>query len=182
MPKILLGILIGVAACGLSAAAIFAWSATRAPDLLVTVEGPNGEWFALFAEYPAGDYDPSWHIYRFPSEAAFLSTPVKSGFGNGAIIETYEEGGDHDGDASLEILSDRYLVFSKAGMFHALYDTRCEQSLFSDSSPWNSARSAFGDDRRVDDPEWPRFYLQWKLANLHEPIRMAIATAKPCAA
>ncbi|MEZ4278483.1 MAG: hypothetical protein R3F21_02560 [Myxococcota bacterium] len=182
MAKLLSGVLIGILLCGLAFASLFFWGVYQPLQLIAKAQGPNGEWFGVFADYPAGDYDPSWHIYRFSSLDELESAKIENVFGKGALLETYEEGGDHDEDATIEVVNDRFLVFSKAGMFHALYDLRCDRVVVEDGSPWNSAWEHFGQDRKLDDPEWPRFYLQWKLDHLHRPIAAAIAANKRCAA
>jgi hypothetical protein len=110
------------------------------PEQLAAVEGPHGEWYALYAEYPVGDYDPSWHVYRFANREAFSSARVRRGFNEGALFETYEEAGDHDEDANLEILKGRFLVFSKAGLFHSLYDIECDRLLINEEDPFHERR------------------------------------------
>lgn len=182
MAKVLAGVVLGILLCGLAFVALLAWDFNRPLQMIAKAEGPNGEWFGVFADYPVGDYDPSWHIYRFKSLSELESAKITNQFGDGALLETYEEGGDHDEDATIEVLDGRFLVFSKAGLFHGLYDLQCARVVVDDSSPWNSAWDRFGQNRELDDPEWPRFYLQWKLENLHLPIAKYIAEKPRCAA
>ncbi len=181
MSRLLVGVLIGVALV-LATCGVFAVrNQFGPPERLAAVEGPHGEWYALYAHYPLGDYDPSWHVYRFADDEDLSSARVHQGFGKGALFETYEEAGDHDEDATLEIFGGRFLIFSKAGLFHSLYDIECGRLVINEQSPFHRASQSDRDKSHVGNPEWPRFYLQWKLEHLHRPIESAIATAPSCA-
>jgi len=123
----------------------------------------------MYAEYPLGEYDPSWHVYGFDSKAVMDMNTVRRGMGRGALLETYEEGGDHDTDATLEIVKDRYVVFAKAGLYHGLYDIFCQRPIVNVVDPWHEALSTWRST--TTNPAWPRYYLNWKLTHLDKPIR-----------
>jgi hypothetical protein len=181
LSRLLIGALIGATAVLATCGVLAVRGQFGPPEQLAEVEGPHGEWYALYGEYPAGDYDPSWHVYRFPNREAFSSARVQRGFDKGALFETYEEAGDHDEDATLEVLDGRFLIFSKAGLFHSLYDIECNRLLINEESPFHAASQASGGITHIGNPEWPRFYLQWKLEHLHRPIESAIAAKARCA-
>jgi len=103
-------------------------------------------------------------------------------FNHHALFENYEEAGDHDERATLEIRDGRYLVFSRAGLYHALYDILCDRLLVNEQSPFHAAREATGAPSDINSPEWPRFYLQWKLTHLHQPIAQAMDEPRACEA
>jgi hypothetical protein len=174
-----IGALIGATAVLAMCGILFVKDQFDAPERLAQVEGPAGEWYALYAEYPVGDYDPSWHVYRFANHEALAAAQVQRGFDKGALFETYEEGGDHDEDATLEVFDGRFLVLSKAGLFHSLYDIECNRLVINDESPFDAAWQAAGEIPH-DSPSWARFYLQWKLDHLHRPIEAIIAAKARC--
>jgi hypothetical protein len=178
MPRFLVGALLGALAVLATCALLALKDQVGSPERLVEVQGPHGEWYALYAEYPLGDYDPSWHVYRFATRAALDSAHVERGFNKGALFETYEESGDHDEDAVLEVLDGRFLVFSKAGIFHSLFDIECKRLLVHEEDPYHAATSG---GMSAATPGWPRFYLKSKLEHLQQPIERAIQAKARCA-
>jgi hypothetical protein len=56
----------------------------------------------------------------------------------GVLFWNYSEAGDHSDDPKIEFLKERYLVFSRGGAYHSLYDIKKRQVLVNDESPWAS--------------------------------------------
>ena len=162
----MLGALLAVLA-GVGALALGAWyAATRAPTLVAHEQAVDGTVFAMYAHDPAfSDYDPAWFVYEFPSLETMEHATVTSEFDSGALFETYEEGGDHNSDETLEIVAERFVVVSRAGILHSLYDRSCRELLVHEESPWHAADLA-----GVELAKRARPYLEWKLSHLHRPI------------
>ena len=155
------------------------WAGTQPPTLVAQAQAADGTVFALYVSHPAfGDYDPKWLVYEFPSLEVMERASISSEWRSGALFETYEEGGDHNSAETLEIVSDRFVVVSRAGILHSLYDRSCRDLLVHEESPWHAANLS-----DLEREKRARAYLEWKLTHLHRRIEALLQNPpKRCAA
>lgn len=174
---VLAAVLVGLAAFGLSIYSAFTYK-----HFMSALPSPDGKsWFALFGD-SAGFGDLSWHVYELPQGVEPDAVDIRSGFGLGALFENYSEAGNHTSDPKLQVIGGRYLVFSRGGLYHSLYDILTHQVLINIESPWNAFLDS---DYYRQLPGEPNFSEQaphierWKRATLHDPIEEAIQMNLP---
>lgn len=134
-------------------------------------------YFALFAD-SAGFGDPSWHLYRFPKNSNVEKMKIHRGEDNlKAIFWNYSEGGDQIENPKIELVHDRYIVFSRGGLYHSLYDIQDNKVLVNEESPYHGL--VYSDEFEKITPrpsmkETERMLKVWKIKKLHDPIEKII--------
>jgi hypothetical protein len=134
-------------------------------------------WFALFAD-SAGFGDPSWHLYRFPATTDVEKVQIERGLTDpDEIFWNYSEGGDQTDNPRISLVRDRYIVFTRGGLHHSLYDIHDDKVLVNTESPYHGL--VYSDDFEKLDPRPPmeeteRMIKEWKIKNLHTPIQKII--------
>jgi hypothetical protein len=124
-------VLIGVAVFDL-------WYENDYKSEIQTIGIPNQNIRFVLLTDIAGFEDRAWYVYQVPV-GADLTKRMQTGHNTeGALFWNYSEAGDHYDNPKIEIFKDRYLVFSRGGLFHSLYDLRQKTVLVNDESPWNS--------------------------------------------
>ena len=138
------------------------------------IKTPDGKyWIALFTDY-AGIGDPSWHVYRFDINDNVENKKLpRHKFDDGAIFWNYSEAGDDTDGASISIVKDRYILFTRGGIYYSLYDLQNNKVLINDESPWHAFIDSdefkqLPKDLKLKD-QYP-FYHKWAYKYLHLPI------------
>lgn len=145
---------------------------------LQKIESPDGKtWFALFVD-SAGFGDPAWYLYRFPVTTDVESIQIERGTSDpGIIFWNYSEGGDHTDNPAIQLVQDRYIVFTRGGLHHSLYDIHENKALVNNTSPYHALIYSDEYEEIVPRPsmeERKRMLAEWKIKNLHDPIRKII--------
>lgn len=122
----------------------------------------------------SGFGDRAWYVYQLPIGAS-LTEKIKSGRDReGVLFWNYSEAGDHSDSPKIEVQNDQYLVFSRGGLYHSLYDYRNEKVIVNDESPWHSymiseeANSSSGS--QVLSEEMHEGMETWVRKSLHSKI------------
>lgn len=86
----------------------------------------------------SGFGDRAWYVYQLPAGAG-LTRKMKAGHDTeGVLFWNYTEAGDHSENPKIEVLKTKYLVFSRGGFYHSLYNIETQEVLINDESPWGS--------------------------------------------
>lgn len=135
------------------------------------VEMPDGSVFALY-EDGAGAGDLAFSVCRLRGDASWWEARLRSGKRAPCeVLWNYSEAGHDTDGARIDVVSGRYLVMSRGGLYYGLYDIREDRSLSDVASPWHSflesrsAATASG-DKMPDDIA----YRAWARGNIHGPI------------
>lgn len=161
------------------------WYQNNYKSLLQTLESPDYNiQFVLLTEI-AGFEDRSWYVYQLPVGAG-VTKQMKTGHNReGALFWNYSEGGDHYDDPKIEIRKKKYLVFSRGGFYHSLYDIEKKQVLVNDFSPWGSYKSS-EEGKKFSGVRYTKEVLaamekgmdDWVQKNLHSKIEKILSNAK----
>jgi len=179
MRRIVTGILLAAFLCGCGEMGEI--EIKVGPDHKVFVQklkSPDDKtWFALFAD-SAGFGDPSWHLYRFPATTDVENVQIERGINDSdAIFWNYSEGGDQTENPTIQLVQTRYIVFTRGGLHHSLYDIHEDKVLVNNTSPYHGL--VYSEEFEKIDPRPPmeeteRMIKEWKIKNLHDPIRKIV--------
>lgn len=88
------------------------------------------------------------------------------------ILSNYEEGCSFSDNENIEIINNKYLVFSRGGLYFALYDLVADSAVVNDYSPWHGWAETYsrGPDYRTNRELEKQSYKVWIERNLQEPI------------
>gem|GEM_PF-3172278 len=170
MRKWLKQVLIGLGvAAGLLVAAVFLliglFIYEQRTEVLQTVEVPSAEAQFVLTTRLAGIGDRGWAVYRQPLGGSAKAAARGNENYSGSLFWNYTESGDHSENAHLDVVGDRYLVFSRGGFRYSLYDIIADTVLVNEVSPWgqldHTSRGAptdlSADKARMD--RWVRDHL-----------------------
>jgi len=175
--RIVIGIVLGGLLSLSGYVAHIAYDDWSQPTLEHFVYDPVGlHWYGLWSNRSNGSYEPSWHIYKFPVSISPEEAKVNqshngsdalgnSSRGGELLFGNWAEGGDHSQDAFLEVRDERFLVFSRGGLYHSLYDLLCGGVLINEENPWHRANYSGASREQL-----LHILTQWKLSNLHGAV------------
>ena len=122
----------------------------------------------------SGFGDQAWYVYQLPIGVS-LTEQMKSGHDReGSLFWNYSEAGDHSDSPKIEVQNDQYLVFSRGGLYHSLYNYRRAKVIVNDESPWHSymmseeTNNSSGNQELSE--EMHRGMEAWVRKNLHSKI------------
>jgi hypothetical protein len=186
MRKWLKRIFIGISAIAICAimligfAAFELWYDNNYKSHIQTVKIPEKNiQFVLLTDI-AGFGDRAWYIYQLPI-GAITTKKMKTGHDTeGVLFWNYSEAGDHYDNPKIFILKNKYLVFSRGGLYHSLYDIENNQVVINDESPWASyiqeeSTNKSGSFR--NDVEMKERMNAWVKKNLHIKIEKILSKA-----
>ncbi len=138
--------------------------------------------FVLYHDY-SGFGDPAWYVLRvdateqpdtlqIPRAYTNESTAEERAWMEKTLMWNWSEAGHHTKDPHIELLKNRYLVFVRGDLYHALYDIEENKTHVSDESPWHSwvySRDDEDRERPVGDSEESVAMEQWTRKTLHDP-------------
>ncbi|MDH5764360.1 MAG: hypothetical protein OEZ51_15450 [Nitrospinota bacterium] len=188
MKKWLKRILAGIGIVALAVLALIGyvafdfWYQNNYKSLLQTLESADYKvQFVLLTDI-AGFGDPAWYVYQLPIEAD-ITKQMKTGHNKeGVLFWNYSEGGDHSDNSKIEIKKKKYLVFSRGGFYHSLYDIKSKRVLINDESPWNSFNSSKESKHKsgikLTKEKFAEAMDNWVQKNLHSKIEKILNDAK----
>lgn len=162
--------LVGVVLIG--ANGFFFWysNAYKTTIQIVTVPSINRQ-FILLTDL-AGFDDRSWYVYESALGAPLTEEQRKGHNDEGALFWNYSEAGEHKDNPRLRMEGERFLVFSRGGLDHSLYDLRAKQVLINEISPWGAAVGK--PDLNLTHEAEMAVVETWVRENLHERIQSHI--------
>ncbi len=180
MRKWLKRILLGVGAIVMVAIALIAvfafnnWYHNNYKSLIQTLEFPTVKTKFILLTDISGFEDRAWYVYQLPINTE-ITKQMKTGHDSeGTLFWNYSEAGDHYDNPKIEIRNGKYLVFSRGGLFHSLYDIGKGQVIVNEESPWNSFMSSQEKGSQSSNslkPETEKRKMdEWVRNNLHLKI------------
>lgn len=129
--------------------------------------------YLLFTDL-AGFVDRSWYIYEIPSESGISKEMHKAHNKKNVLFWNYSEAGNNTEDPILEVVNEKYLVFSRGNFYHSLYDIEKKQVLFNHESPWaefiqSDQYKLFGE--KADHEQLMELMDKWVNKNIHFKIQ-----------
>ncbi|HEY9898758.1 MAG TPA: hypothetical protein V6D00_06215 [Pantanalinema sp.] len=135
---------------------------------LLRVAAPDGTHEFVLLSDSADFGDPAWYVYELERGQRLPSFAREAHNTDGVLFWNYSEDGGYTDDPHLEIRDRRYLVFSRGGRYHGLYDITKRRVLVNEECPWWSYRE-------LPKSEQDR----WVFQNLHAPIHRILSAGKP---
>lgn len=131
MVVLALAVLIGVSVFDL-------WYENNYKSHIQTLELPDQQiQFVLLTDI-SGFGDRAWYVYQLPIRANLTKRMKTSHDTDRVLFWNYSEAGDHDDSPKIEVVKKKYLVFSRGGLYHSLYDIEEKRIVVNDESPWAS--------------------------------------------
>jgi len=129
--------------------------------------------FVLFTDI-SGFGDRAWYVYQLPADGE-ISKGMRTGHDTrGVIFWNYSEAGYHYENPKIEIQSNKFLVFSRGGLYHSLYNIETKEVLVNEESPWGAFLSGLESKNSANkQPNREEEKLQmnsWVKKNLHFKI------------
>lgn len=153
--------------------AIDIWYANAHKSVVQVLESGNGSGKFILMTDLSGAGDQAWYAYRTDVDEEPTDEMQAGRSKDGALFWSYSETGDHASDAKIEIFGDMYLVFSRGGLFHSLYDLESRRVLINETTPWAAFVREIGYETgrsggSRDETRYP--FHKWKVETLHKPI------------
>lgn len=136
--RIFLGVFVLTMIMLVGMAAYDVWHQNRYKTLLQTLPLPAEKVQIVLLTDISGFGDRAWYVYQMPIGARLTNEMLTGHDEHNVLFWNYSEAGDHYDNPKIEMLKDRYLLFSRGGLYHSLYDLRIQKLLVNDESPWNS--------------------------------------------
>lgn len=144
MRKWVVRILVSLGAAALIAAVLVGaavydiWRQNTYKEVIQALEVPSlNNQFVLLTDL-AGLGDRAWYVYQLPLGTTLTKEMKTAHDKTGVLFWNYSEAGDHSDNPKIEIVKERFLVFSRGGLKHSLYDLKTRTVLVNDISPWGS--------------------------------------------
>jgi hypothetical protein len=109
--------------------------------------------------------DRAWYIYSVPTGSPPTDEMLAQDHSAPSLIFSYAESANHCTDEKLEIVMNRYLVFSRGGVRHSLYDLDTDETLFNITGPWWEYPHEEGNRPSVED------FHEWALVAMDQKIK-----------
>lgn len=157
-------------------------------DYIQLVEPSDGKYYyGLYSDFSIGD--PGFLVLKLekknnPKDLKISYCWLHGITGDDAkwmrertVLHNYDEAGQYCNDPKLEIINDRFLVFSRGGYFFGLYDLKISKDTFNIVSPWNEwlEKSGYKNEKYNREKE-KEAYGKWIKQNLDTKIKEYIET------
>lgn len=93
------------------------------------------------------------------------------------ILFNYAEAGFHTSNPKIEIVNNKFLVMSRGGYYHGLYDIEKHEMIYDDGSPWNTWHATLDDSLKHGKYDKQRdkvLFGKWMKDNVHAKIDSVI--------
>jgi len=169
---IFLGVLVVGGLAGIATYNAWYQSTYKSPVQTLEAPGENVQ-FVLLTDV-SGREDRAWYVYQTPIGAE-IDSRVETGHDTkGALFWNHSESGAHQGNPKIEILQGRFLVFSRGGLYHSLYDLRQQAVLVNDPNPWSSFQKSVQAGNQAQPGAAQAAMDAWVRDNLHRKIEAII--------
>lgn len=130
-----LGAVALIAAVLVGAAVYDIWRQNTYKSVIQALEVPSlNNQFVLLTDI-AGFDDRAWYVYQLPLGTTLTKEMKTANDKTGVLFWNYSEAGEHHDNPQIEIVKERFLVFSRGGLKHSLYDLKTRTVLVNDISP-----------------------------------------------
>lgn len=165
-------------------------------DYIEHIESSDGQYnYCLYSD-GIGVGDPGFMVLKIEREVEPEKLKINWSFRNGVseqdtewmlsreILSNYEESSYYASNPKLELIDNRFLVFSRGGYMFGLYDTKLEKDIFNNCCPWNDwvsqnvwAKNGTEYSGKVEKNEESDYGL-WVEKNIHNKIAEYIKVKK----
>lgn len=164
-------------------------------DYYQHIDSPDGKYYyGLYSDFSIGD--PGFLVLKLDKKTnpkdLKVNYSIKSGIaGDDAqwiedrtILSNYDEASQYCKDPKIEIIDNRFLVFSRGGYMFGLYDLQLEKDTFNNCCPWNewASQNVWAEKGTNYKGEIPKDeksdYGLWIEKNIHNKIKVYIANNK----
>jgi len=147
-----------------------------------TLEMPDRKIQFILLTDICGIGDPAWYVYKLPIGADITKRMKTAHDTKNVLFWNYSELGDHCDNPKIEIIREKYLVFTRGGLHHSLYDIDKAEVLINEECPWSASLTegeAKGPSGRPmsNEEEMKRMDV-WVRENLHSKIEKKINDTK----
>jgi hypothetical protein len=142
----------------------------RKKQHVISIETPGGDGFSLYCDF-SGNTVLAWYVYRTSRGSAETADMLEAHNISSALFWSLSMVEPEAGwEGKLELLKDRYLVFSRGGLYHSLYDIKDNRTLVHIAEPHEDYAS-WAEERGMESP-YPtdESYRKWAEETLHKPI------------
>jgi len=169
---VFLGVLVVV---GLVCIAAFnAWYQNTYKSPVQMLEAPGGNVQFVLLTDVSGFVDRAWYVYQIPIGADIDSRMETGHDTEGVLFWNHSETGIHQSKPIIEIVKGRFLVFSRGGLYHSLYDLRQQTVLVNDPNPWSSFQKSVQAGNQAQPGAAQAGMDAWVRDNLHRKIEALI--------
>jgi hypothetical protein len=179
---IVFGVLVIIVVTFIGIAVFDLWYHNSYKSHIQTLEVPDRKiQFVLLTDI-CGIGDPAWYVYKLPI-GVDITKRMKTAYDTEDVLFwNYSELGDHCDNPKIEIIGKKYLVFTRGGLRHSLYDIEKAEVLVNDECPWAAsltAEEAKGRSGRIlsYEEEMKRMDV-WVRENLHSKIEKILNDTK----
>jgi len=106
--------------------------------------------------------DKGWSVHRTATGAKLDQNIYHTELPT-LLFWNYTESANHFTNEKLELVAGRYLIFSRGGVKHSLYDTQTEEVLFNMESPWHEYPAGRGRPTREEFHAWALTAMDGKI-------------------
>jgi hypothetical protein len=158
-------------------------------DYIHHIESPDKNYnFVLYSD-AIGIGDPGFMVLKLEKEINPETVKVKWNYKNGSdkkdaewlysrqILYNYEESGNYASNPKIDLIDNRFLVFSRGGYYLGLYDIKLQKDVFNNCCPfgdWASQNiwAKNGTNYKGDIPkDESSDYGIWIEKNIHNKIK-----------
>lgn len=120
----------------------------------------------------AGFDDRSWYVYQSNLGASLTDSQREGHNSDGALFWNYSEAGEHKENPHIRLVEERFLVFTRGGLDHSLYDLKSNRVLINATNSWGEVVAEVGSNL---PPDVEKIMIDnWVRENLHAPIQAFI--------
>ncbi|SFU73300.1 hypothetical protein [Pontibacter akesuensis] len=117
-------------------------------DYIEHIESPDGLYNYCLYEDALGISDPGFSVLKIEKNVDPETIYINWSFENGVseedrewmlsreILANYEESSSYASDPKIDLIDNRFLVFSRGGYMFGLYDTKLETAIINDCCPF----------------------------------------------
>lgn len=146
------------------------------------LESPDGKYnYCLYAD-GIGVGDPGFNVLKIEKEVNPEKLKINWSFRNGVseqytewmlsreLLANYEESSYYTSSPKLELIDNRFLVFSRGGYMFGLYDVKLEKDTINNCCPWGEwAKNGAQYSGKIEKNEESDYGL-WVEKNIHNKI------------
>lgn len=153
------------------------------------IESPDGKYnYCLYAD-DIGVGDPGFSVLKVEKEIEPEKLRINWSFQNGVskqdtewmlsreLLSNYEESSYHTSNPKIELIDNRFLVFSRGGYMFGLYDIKLEKDTINNCCPWSEwasqnvwAKNGTEYSGKIEKNEESDYGL-WVKKNIHNKIK-----------
>jgi hypothetical protein len=138
--------------------------------IIMQIYAPGGDRYSLYSDF-SGTTVLAWYVYRLPQGSEETSEMMEAHNISGALFWSLSMVEPEAGwEGKIELIRDRYLAFSRGGLYHSLFNTVENRPLVHIAEP-HEDYAQWAEKKGLGSP-YPtnESYREWVEEMLHRPI------------